>query len=268
MSPHEAIPPQEGARFWSQVGQGFARAARATGRAVASAYQAVDPDVRRHVAEVPLLGLTMLAPRQTEPHPLPADGHRPLVFVHGLGGRRGNFLPMQTWFRFRGRARSYAFSLPAGSLEGKSAALRTFLAQVLEHNELPADRQVDMVAHSMGGIVARQALLCPETSRRVSTLVTLGTPHGGTHAARYASTAHTLELRPDADLIQRLAESQTPWSGSTRLVCFGSAADVLMLPAATAFVEGAQNHDLPGYSHYGYLIYPDCWRRVFSALIG
>lgn len=260
-----SAPPAEPA-FWSRVGSGLAVATRAAGRSVASAYHAVDPDVRRHVAQLPVMGLTMLSARFAPPVALADDGLRPVVFVHGLGGHRGNFLPLQLWLRLSGRRRLYCVGLPSGErIEALGERLRDYVGEVLAVNGLEPSARVDVVAHSMGGIVARCALEDPATARRVSSLVTLGTPHGGTYAARYAATHHTLALRPDSPLIRRLA-AQTPWRLPTRLVCFGSSADVLLLPATTAFVAGAENHELPSVTHYGFLLRPSCWRRVEAAL--
>ena len=66
-------------------------------------------------------------------------------------------------------------------------------------------------------------------------------------------------------LMDRLA-AQVPWSLPTRLVCFWSRADVILLPATTARVDGAENHELEAVTHYGYLLRPSCWRRVQSVL--
>jgi len=257
---------EPGPTVWSRIGSGVAAAARATGRTVAAAYDAVDPDARRHVAQLPLLGLTMLSPRRRPPTPLPDDGHRPIVFVHGLGGHRGNFAPMQLWLRLRGRRRLYGVGLESGvRVEALGAHLSAFVDEVLAVNDLPPGAQVDVVAHSMGGLVARCALERPATARRVASLVTLGTPHGGTHAARFGATHHTLALRPDSPLMRRLSH-QVPWRLPTRLVCYWSQADVLLLPASTACVEGADNREVASVTHYGYLLRPSCWRRVETAL--
>lgn len=228
----------------------------------------VVPDALWHAAQLPLLGLTMLSPRRAPIEALPDDGHRrPVLLVHGLGGHRGNFLPMQTWLRFAaGRRRTYAWGLtPGRSIEALAAELPAFLDEVLRANGLPADAQVDVVAHSMGGLVARCALEEPTIARRVATLVTLGTPHGGSVAARYVPTALHRALRPESPLMTRLT-SQTPWAHPTRLVCFWSRSDLLLHPATTARVEGAENHELDGTTHYGYLLRPGCWRRVHDVL--
>lgn len=252
--------------LWGQAGGVVAGAALAMGRGASAAYRAVDPDLRWHLAQLPLLGLTLLGPRRGTVEPRPDDGCRPLVFVHGLGGHRGNFLPMQVWLRAKGRRRLYACGLtPGGTVEELAVELRAYLEEVLQVNGLPEGARVDLVAHSMGGVVARCALEDPATARRVATLVTLGTPHGGSHAARYLATPVLLSLRPGSPLMTRLAE-RTPWSGPTRLVCFWSRADVLLLPATTASVQGAENHELDGVTHYGYLLRADCWRRVLESL--
>ena len=93
----------------------------------------------------------------------------------------------------------------------------------------------------------------------------MGTPHGGTHAARYVNTDYLLPLRPDSPTIQRL-QSQLPWSGSPRLVCFWSPADVLLLPATTGRVEGSPSVEVPDRTHYGFLLYPAVFQQVFEAL--
>ena len=212
------------------------------------------------------MGLTMLSSRWMPARALPPDGQRPVVFVHGLGGSRGNFLPMQTWFRLQGRSRLYGVGLDSGaSIELLGERLRAFVSEVLAINDLPTDAQVDLVTHSMGGLVARFALEDPETEQRVACLLTLGAPHAGSHAARYLATAQALGIRPNSPLLERLS-GQAPWRLRTRLVCFWSRADVLILPAESAQFEGAENRELEGLTHYGYLLRPTSWRQVADAL--
>ncbi len=257
------------------AGRAIGRAAVSAGRSVASAYRAVDPDVRLHLAEMPLLGLTMLAPRSAAIAPGTDDGARPVLFVHGLGGHPGNFVAMATYFRLRGRTRLHAVTLPDDAPDGGSTSLdalaqhlRTVVGEAAQAWGLGEEGRIDVVAHSMGGLVARLALEDPAVAARVATLVTLGTPHAGTHAARFGATPRVLDLRPGSDVVRRLAE-RLPWPGppaAPRLVALWSGADMLLLPASTAMVEGAENVELPGVTHYGYLIHPEAWRRVYAAL--
>jgi hypothetical protein len=117
----------------------------------------------------------------------------------------------------------------------------------------------------MGGLVSRLALQDLDLARRVGHLVTLGTPHHGTHAARFAGTGHTLDLRPDSDMMAQLRQ-QEPWALSTQLICLWSESDPMMQPAKTACVEGADNRQLSGMSHINYLLRPVAWREVEQIL--
>lgn len=269
--PDTEAPEPLSARFLSGMataGRMTAAAARGVGRTVAAAYRSVDPDVRRTVAEAPLLALTMLAGRHAVAA-LPDDGHAPVLFVHGLGGHPGNFFPMRSWFRFSGRRRTYAVALAAGApLDALAAAFAADLAAIVAANALPDGAPVQVVAHSLGGLVVRLALADPAVAARVETLVTLGTPHAGTHLARFADTEATRSLRPDSDVLARLRR-QLPWGGPPalpRLVAFWSRADVMLLPAETACVDGAANLELDGLTHNGYLLHPLAWRAAFDAL--
>jgi len=275
------------------------------GRAAKAGVDAVHPDVWRHAADLPLVALTMLGPGARPVDELPDDGRVPVLFVHGLGGSPGNFLPMRTYFRALGRPRTLAVALPS---DCTVAVLGGVLADVLEAAARRAPGgEVDVVAHSLGGLVARAALLELEARRalrpaggppsdavpgapgagsatdqaspargaapgetpcRVRTLVTLGTPHAGSHLARYANTVTTRDLRPGSAILQRL-DAQLPWKGpptQPRLIAFWSASDVIILPTEKATVDGAENVELPGLSHNGLLVSPTAWEAVFRAL--
>ena len=267
--PEDPRPPARLQRSLSVAGRAIGRAAITVGRGAQAAWQSVDPDVLRHLAQLPVLGLTMLGPSRPPFLALPDDGHRPVLFVHGMGGHRGNFLPMRSWFRLIDRTRTYAVGFTGhATIDDMVSALREAIGDILRVNALPEGTRIDMVAHSLGGIVARLALEDTETSARVAHLVTLGTPHGGTHAARFAHTKLALDLRPDSEMVARL-HRQLPWPGpptAPRLACFWSAADMLLLPSSTGCVQGAVNIEMPGFTHYSYLLQPSGWKRVAQEL--
>jgi len=245
------------------------KAAMGAGRKLGSAYDAVDPDLRRHVAQLPAVGLSMLAPRGKVVEALPDDGCRPIVLVHGLGGHPGNFAALKQYLRLMGRKRIYSVDFGnAESLDVMAKMLQEIVQAVVERNELGPEVKLDLVAHSMGGLVARLAMEHEETEARVGLLITMGTPHGGTHLARLAGRAPAVNLRPNSELMERLASQ--PWQprpDGPRLVALWSPADMLILPAEGAQAAGAENIELPGFTHYSYLLNPRGWRQVMLLLL-
>ena len=247
------------------TGHALARAGVFVGSKVAQAVKAVDPDVYRHAVQVPLLSYSLLVSRHETIEAGKDDGHPPLIFVHGLGGNRGNFLLMAGYFRLMGRRRSYKIHFdPGQSMADMAAALADFITQVLAVTGAP---QVEMVAHSLGGIVARMAItdhgLGGDT---VKTLVTLGSPHRGTYAARFANTETTRLLRPDSDFMKTLAD--TPLPAGVRTVCLFSHNDLLVIPGPMACLPGSREVDVTPFTHYSYLLDPKSWSVVWQELGG
>ena len=118
--------------------------------------------------------------------------------------------------------------------------IRTAAEQLGPHIEQVCEqsghRRVDIVAHSLGGLVARYYVQRLGGDARVRTLVTLGTPHSGTRAVP-ALTPHPLarQMRPGSPV---LAELAAPAKGCrTRFVAFWSDLDQLMIPVEAARLE-------------------------------
>lgn len=245
------------------TGRGLAAAGRLAARGAVQAWQAVDPDVPRHLVQLPLLSYTLVAKRDVPVEAQAPDGHRPLVYVHGLGGNRGNFLPMGIWLRGAGRRRAWSVDFRGLSdIDAMAERLAAFLRRVLEVSP-DADR-VDLVAHSLGGVVCRHVML--DHGIPVGSLVTLGSPHGGTWAARYANTAILRELRPDGPRIARLQESALP--AGVQATALWSRADILIVPGEHARLPGAVEVDMTPFTHYSYLIDPRGFANVSDALSG
>lgn len=230
-------------------------------------YRAIDPDVQRHLVHGPMVGLGMLLPRERSVVAKPDDGYLPLILVHGMAGDPTNFYAMRAYFAAMGRRRVYAVYLSdEADVEAMAVRIRSFVEEVVSENGLEANAKVDVVAHSQGGIASRLALEEPAFAARIATLVTLGTPHAGTYVARFTATRQGGELRRESPVFARLAK-QLPWRSSVRLIAFWSTGDLLVLPADSAVVEGAENIEMVGYSHLSYLIAPKCWQRVWEALL-
>jgi hypothetical protein len=104
----------------------------------------------------------------------PAAGHPiPIVFVHGFLGNSSHFSRVRSFLAGRGIRSFAAFSYPP-EVDHERLALR--LAEMIERLCLATGAtQVDVVGHSLGGLIARH-MLETGASHRVHRLITLGAP--------------------------------------------------------------------------------------------
>ncbi|GFN06489.1 hypothetical protein Smic_50450 [Streptomyces microflavus] len=130
-------------------------------------------------------------------------------------------------------------------------------------------REVDIVGHSLGGLIARYYVQRLGGDRRVRTLVTLGTPHGGTAVAPGAGIHPIVrQMRGGSALIEEL---RLPAPGCrTRFVSFWSELDQVMVPVGTACVDhpdlDAVNVRVTGIGHLALPVHPAVAAAVREAL--
>ena len=239
-------------------------AAKKLGAGIGRLIEKVNPDVWRELGYVTMSSYSLLLPRREQVVDRGADGLVPLVLVHGLGGNRGLWSPLRLFLRMNGHRRIYAFGYEDGTIEEHAEDLKGFVDSILQTT---GETRVDIVAHSLGGIIARYAIQRLELSGTVRTLVTMATPHQGTYAAQYANTTLTRSLRPASDVIRNLnAEDLTDYP--MRFFSIFSNRDVYVVPAEGMTHPGAENVFLPDVSHSQYLVSPQVFRVVASCLTG
>lgn len=235
---------------------------RRAAAAARGAIDAVDADVWAHAKQLPLVALSQLGVGADVVPSLTASdkvaGVRPVLLIHGMGGRPGNFALLRGWWWLTGRRGHHAVDLrDAGTVDAMAARVADAIDAVCA---VEGVAQLDLVAHSLGGIVARAALRDPRVAERVGRLVTIGTPHGGTYAARYAGTPVAHDLRPGSDLLASLGAPPVP---TTTIV---GTADVLVVPLESAHLEGATPVQLEGLTHYTVLSDRAALRAIDAAL--
>jgi uncharacterized alpha/beta hydrolase family protein len=127
----------------------------------------------------------------------------PVVFVHGIEGTPSNWEYLSKRLD-REKFHPWFFYYPSGESLEKSAEV---LYRLLEET-FPFEPVV-LVAHSMGGLVARAALEMYGAERRsdyISMFISLNTPYGGVQSARAAvnnpvSAPSWLDIAPSSDFI-------------------------------------------------------------------
>jgi len=162
----------------------------------------------------------------------------PVLLVHGMVDNRSIFTLLRRSLRRCGfgQVRTVNYSVFTSDIRAAAVELGRTVEQVCAETGY---ERVHVVAHSLGGVVARYYVQRQAGDARVHTLVTLGAPHGGTVAAQVVARVLPLrlcrQLRPDSDVIAELAE---PAPGCrTRFLAVWSDLDQLIYPKASARIE-------------------------------
>ncbi|MET8497643.1 lipase family alpha/beta hydrolase [Streptomyces microflavus] len=206
----------------------------------------------------------------THPNRLPGSlaAERPVVLLHGFIDNRSVFVLLRRTLARHGRRHlaSLNYSPLTRDLRTAAGLLGRHVEEVCART---GQREVDIVGHSLGGLIARYYVQRLGGDRRVRTLVTLGTPHGGTAVAPGAGIHPIVrQMRGRSALIEEL---RRPAPGCrTRFVSFWSELDQVMVPVGTACVDhpdlDAVNVRVTGIGHLALPVHPAVAAAVREAL--
>ncbi|GGW17242.1 lipase [Streptomyces capoamus] len=199
---------------------------------------------------------------------LPVRPAPPVVLLHGFIDNRSVFVLLRRTLAQHGRQRVESLNYSPLTCDIRTAAelLGRHIEEICERT---CSARIDIVGHSLGGLIARYYVQCLGGDLRVRTLVTLGTPHSGTRVAPLAD-AHPIvrQMRPGSAVIEELAR---PAPGCrTRFVSFWSDLDSLMDPLETACLVhpdlDAQNVRVTGIGHLALPVHPAVAAGIRDAL--
>jgi pimeloyl-ACP methyl ester carboxylesterase len=162
-----------------------------------------------------------------------AKGPRPVIVLHGYAMNRANFLPLA--FRLARAGLGPIFGFEYWTLGRTAAAARQLGWFVDQVRDATGADEVDLVGHSMGGVVARYYVTLAGGDPYVKNLITLGSPHAGTDVSAIGIGHPTRELLLGSKLLARLAAAPPPQH--TRMTIIWSRADAL--------VPGARQQPIP-----------------------
>jgi len=183
---------------------------------------------------------------------------RTVVLVHGYLANRSTLYPLAAYLRLRGMKQVLSFDYDAAAgVERAARALRDYLRLHVRGG------RIDLVCHSLGGLVARVYLQELGGARRVDRCITLGTPHRGTYNAYWVWSRVGSELRPDSSLLSRL-EASRDRAEDVRFTSLVAGSDNLVLPRV--FARHEREVHLPDLGHVSMLFSPRALRLVADAL--
>jgi triacylglycerol lipase len=182
-----------------------------------------------------------------------------VVFVHGLAANRASLYPLQAYLGWHGYRRQFNVSyLTTGSIEACALQLKRRIDAEVKGG------RIDLVCHSMGGLVARFYLQQLDGARRVSRVVTLATPHMGTHATAWMPLPLVQQMAPKSPFLQHL--NGLPEPEGVDFSSIGAGADVLVLPPENARAPFGAYAQFDQLGHTGLMLSPNVLRAVHEAL--
>ncbi|MGE0551477.1 MAG: esterase/lipase family protein [Kofleriaceae bacterium] len=171
--------------------------------------------------------------------PLPGArnrGPRPVIVLHGYAMNRANFVPLAYRLSRAGLGPIYGFEYwTFGRTAAAARQLGWFVDRVRSET---GSETVDLIGHSMGGMVARYYVSLIGGDGLVKNLVTIGSPHGGTDLAGFGIGHSARELMLGSNLLTRLAAAPAP--KSTRVTVVLSRADALVPSVKHQAIAGAE----------------------------
>ncbi len=191
------------------------------------------------------------------PRPRDADGPA-VLFIPGHGGSSGAFTFLRRSLEQRGFARFAAWDYRA---RGNVAdAARSLAARARDLGP------VHVVAHSMGGLLARYWLQILDGRERAVSLITLSTPHRGIAPLPGARLVPMVrDILSDGPLVDELARTQATLAG---LPCLSivSTRDHFVRPFTHASFGAARLVPIADVGHVGVLFSPEVHGHVAQHL--
>ncbi|GAA2787230.1 esterase/lipase family protein [Saccharopolyspora taberi] len=182
-----------------------------------------------------------------------AQDRDPVVFVHGYLSNNSNWSHAEGVFRAAGYQEGELFPFQYDFNQSNETSARELAAFVDKVRAETGAQQVDIVNHSMGGLVSRWYLKELDGTDSVGHWASLaGANHGTTAATACSVFASCREMVPDSPFVTRLnSGDETP--ADTRYATWYSPADRVINPYRSTAVEGADNHEVAGVGHLAFL---------------
>ena len=198
--------------------------------------------------------------------PLGTRSATSVVLVHGYGGTRSTWSPLQRRLQEAGCTSLHAITYTPFAPCVPTIA-RTLIRECHDAMEHAGTDRVSLVGHSLGGVVVRYAVQELGLEPHVRTAVTVASPHRGTRAALLGRGELVASLRPGSPLLEELRRRAR--TSPVRWVSYYSDADLVVRPRSSRLDEpdlGATNVLVPGAGHLGIVRSPRFLASVVDLL--
>lgn len=234
----------------AQAGDVGARAKQAEDFARAAAGQA--GDVTRAIAQ----GATAAkAPAQRVGNPI--------IEVPGYLDLPAFFIPITKKLEAEGRDVTYLGLFPnMADIRNQAAVLAKKVEEVKART---GAKQVDIIGHSMGGLISRYYIKNLNGEKNVARLIQLATPNHGTIVALAGPGKGAEQMHPGSDFLNELnATDETP--GAIAYTSIRGGLDEIVIPHDSPILDGATNEFCRFAAHGSIFVDPSAWGYLDGAL--
>jgi triacylglycerol esterase/lipase EstA (alpha/beta hydrolase family) len=195
-----------------------------------------------------------------------SDARFPILFIHGWSSGSHAFMLIARYLKRKKikNLHTMTYRPVMADLEWLSQKVADRINEVLNAT---GAAKVNIIAHSLGGVLTRYAVKNLYMGDKVNLLISIGSPHCGSRvAALWPYGRNTLQLLYESDFMKDLADGGlTP--GRVKYVSIYSAFDNFVIPQESANLgEGAINHKLSYHGHLRLLYSHKVNRLIREAL--
>lgn len=187
----------------------------------------------------------------------------PVLLVHGYGANGGFWAHLAAQLAERGYSHATVDLEPVfGDIEDFAVQLEQGVQALLAAS---GSEKVIIVAHSMGGLVAR-AWLRRFGASHAARIITLATPHHGTDLAHMGPGHNARQMRRDAEWLAQLDAADRGQRGLFTSIY--SWHDNIIAPQDSCHLPGARNIALHSIGHVGMGRHPEIAGHILAEILG
>jgi triacylglycerol lipase len=174
--------------------------------------------------------------------------HDPIIFVNGFQGSTAIWTTMIDRLKVDGWTDAPLVAWTYDSNQSNVTTAQRLQTTVDSLLAATGAKKVDIIAHSMGGLLARYFSKNLAGSEKIDGFVFLGTPNHGTTLADLCPIQSCIEMRPGSAFLAALnAGDETP--GTARYATWWTPCDQLTTPPESVVLAGATNTQAACMSH-------------------
>jgi|SRR3989338_1283458 len=192
----------------------------------------------------------------------PQDTQNPIILIHGYMMRGLVMYPIKRRLNRDGYKNVYLFtySSPWKSIDDFSRQLGDRIESVKKETGV---EKVDLICHSMGGLVAINYINNFDGTKNINRLITLGTPFCGSKLWSFSIGKCGREMKPGSEFLKKL---NIPSSG-VKATAIYTTFDEMVIPYEYSKLEGANNIGMNYIGHVGLIFDTKVYKVIREALM-